>query len=84
MLIKTSLDEIEAFVQKKARQRDEEASIEIEQHRSIHDTRKFYKRLNDVRTGNYLPAKTKCWRYRKNILKNTKAPIRRNQHVQSI
>jgi hypothetical protein len=52
MLIKTSLDEIEAFVQKKARQRDEEASIEIEQHRSIHDTRKFYKRLNDVRTGN--------------------------------
>jgi hypothetical protein len=34
---------------KKARQLDEEASIEIEQHRSIQVSRKFYKRLNDVR-----------------------------------
>jgi hypothetical protein len=35
---------------KKARQLDEEASlIEIERHRSIQDSRKFYKRLNDVR-----------------------------------
>jgi hypothetical protein len=31
------------------RQLDEEALIEIEQHRSIQDSRKFYKRLNDVR-----------------------------------
>jgi hypothetical protein len=49
---------------KKARQLDEEASIEIERHRSIQDSRKFYKHLNDVRrpfesqcveprTGNY-------------------------------
>jgi hypothetical protein len=34
---------------KKARQLDEEASIEIEQHRSIQDSRKFYKRLNNLR-----------------------------------
>jgi hypothetical protein len=33
---------------KKARQLDEEASIEIERHQSIQDSRKFYKRLNDV------------------------------------
>jgi hypothetical protein len=34
---------------KKARQLDEEALIEIERNRSIQDSRKFYKRLNDVR-----------------------------------
>jgi hypothetical protein len=34
---------------KKARQLDEEALIEIERHQSIQDSRKFYKRLNDVR-----------------------------------
>jgi hypothetical protein len=34
---------------KKARQLDEEAFIEIERHRIIQDSRKFYKRLNDVR-----------------------------------
>jgi hypothetical protein len=34
---------------KKARQLDEEALIEIERHRSIQDSCKFYKRLNDVR-----------------------------------
>jgi hypothetical protein len=33
---------------KKARQLDKEAVIEIERHRSIQDSRKFYKRLNDV------------------------------------
>jgi hypothetical protein len=33
----------------KSRQLDEEALIEIERHRSIQDTRKFYKRLNDVK-----------------------------------
>jgi hypothetical protein len=32
----------------KARQLDEEASIEIERHWSIQNSRKFYKRLNDV------------------------------------
>jgi hypothetical protein len=34
---------------KKARQLHEEALIEIERHRSIQDSRKFYKRLNDLR-----------------------------------
>jgi hypothetical protein len=34
---------------KKARQLDEEAFIEIERYWSIQDSRKFYKRLNDVR-----------------------------------
>jgi hypothetical protein len=34
---------------KKARQLDEEALIEIERHRSIQDSRKFYKRLIDAR-----------------------------------
>jgi hypothetical protein len=33
----------------KSRQLDEEASIEIERHRSIQDLCKFYKRLNDVK-----------------------------------
>jgi hypothetical protein len=40
----------------KSRQLDEEALIEIERHRSIQDSRKFYKRLNDVKrpkTVNY-------------------------------
>jgi hypothetical protein len=34
---------------KKARQLDAEALIKIERHQSIQDSRKFYKRLNDVR-----------------------------------
>jgi hypothetical protein len=34
---------------KKTREPDEEALIEIERHRSIQDSRKFYKRLNNVR-----------------------------------
>jgi hypothetical protein len=34
---------------KKANQHDAEALIEIERHRSIQDSRKFYKRLNEVR-----------------------------------
>jgi hypothetical protein len=34
---------------KKARQLDEEVLFEIERHRSIQDSRKFYKRLNDIR-----------------------------------
>jgi hypothetical protein len=33
----------------KSRQLDEEALIEIERHRSIQDSRKFYKQLNDVK-----------------------------------
>jgi hypothetical protein len=34
---------------KNSRQLDEEALIEIERHQSIHVSRKFYKRHNDVR-----------------------------------
>jgi hypothetical protein len=45
---KLAPDKRDAFVQKKARQLDEEALIEIERHRSIQDSRKFYKRLNYV------------------------------------
>jgi hypothetical protein len=37
------------FFRKNAKQLNKEASIEIERHRSIQDSRKFYKRLNDVR-----------------------------------
>jgi hypothetical protein len=33
----------------KSRQLDDEALIEIERHRSIQDSRQFYKRLNDVK-----------------------------------
>jgi hypothetical protein len=48
--LQASPDKREAFVQKKGkRQLDEEALIEIERHRSIQDSRKFYKRLNDAR-----------------------------------
>jgi GTP1/Obg family GTP-binding protein len=36
---------------KKSRQLDEKASIEIERARSIQDSHKFYKRLNDVKTS---------------------------------
>jgi hypothetical protein len=59
---------------KKARQLDKEALIEIEQHRSIQDSSKFYKRPNDVRrpfkpqvamcrakNGELLTNKTKFW-----------------------
>jgi hypothetical protein len=38
-----------SLFRKKARQLDEEATIGIERHRIIQDSRKFYKRLNDVR-----------------------------------
>jgi hypothetical protein len=68
---------------KKSRQLDEEALIEVERHRSIQDSRKFYKRLNDFRrpfepqvamcrakNGELLTNKTKCWRDGKIILKN--------------
>jgi hypothetical protein len=44
---------------KKAKQLDEEALIEIERHRSIQDSRKFYKRLNDVRRP-FEPQVTMC------------------------
>jgi hypothetical protein len=38
------------LIRKKARQLDdEEASIEIERYQSIQNSRKFYKRLNDIR-----------------------------------
>jgi hypothetical protein len=37
------------LIRKKVRQLDEEASIEIERHRSIQDSLKFYKHLNDVK-----------------------------------
>jgi hypothetical protein len=57
--LQTSPDKKEAFVQKKARQLDEEASIEIERHRSIQDSRKFYKRLNDV-TRPFEPQVAMC------------------------
>jgi hypothetical protein len=46
-------------LRKKARQLDEEASIEIERHRSIQDSRKFYKRLNDVRRP-FEPQEAMC------------------------
>jgi hypothetical protein len=44
--LQTSPDKREAL---QAMQLDEEALIEIERHRSIQDSRKFYKCLNDVR-----------------------------------
>jgi hypothetical protein len=44
---------------KKARELDEEVSIEIERHWSIQDSRKFYKRLNDVRQP-FEPQVTLC------------------------
>jgi hypothetical protein len=72
------------LLRKKASQLDEEALIEIERNQSIQDSRKFYKRLNNVRRpfepqvamcrakyGELLTNKTRCWRDGKNILKNT-------------
>jgi hypothetical protein len=40
---------VRRLFRKKARQLYKEVFIEIERHRSTHDSRKFYKRLNDVR-----------------------------------
>jgi hypothetical protein len=40
---------VHSAVRRKARQLDEKALIEIELHQSIQDSRRFYKRLNDVR-----------------------------------
>jgi hypothetical protein len=80
--LQTSPDEREAFVQEKGKADDEEASIEIERHCSIQDSRKFYKRLNDVRRP-FEPQVAMCrakkgelltnknWRDGKNILKDT-------------
>jgi hypothetical protein len=45
----TMVIEKKNVVRERAIQIDEEALIEIERHRSIQDSRKFYKRLNDVR-----------------------------------
>jgi hypothetical protein len=42
--LQTNPDKREVF----ARQLNEEALVEIERHRSIQDSRKFYKRLNDA------------------------------------
>jgi hypothetical protein len=47
------------LLRKKAKQLDEEALIEIERHRNIQDSRKFYKRLNDVRRP-FEPQVTMC------------------------
>jgi hypothetical protein len=55
----TSPDKREVFVQKNARELYKEASIEIERHRSIQDSRKLYKRLNDVRRT-FEPQVTMC------------------------
>jgi hypothetical protein len=56
--LQISLDEREAFVQGKAARR-RGIEIEIEWHRSIQDSRKFYKRLNDVRRP-FEPQVAKC------------------------
>jgi hypothetical protein len=82
---------------KKAGQLDENASIEIERHRSIQDSRKFYKRLNDVRrpfepqmamcrvkNGDLLTNKNQVLARRKEHFEEhlNKAPNRSNQHDQ--
>jgi hypothetical protein len=54
---------------KKVRQRDEEALIEIERHRSIQDSRKFYKRLNDVRRP-FEPQVAMCRAKNRELLTN--------------
>jgi hypothetical protein len=54
---------------KKARLLDEEASIEIEQHRSIQDSRKFYKCLNDLRRP-FKPQVAMCQAKNRELLTN--------------
>jgi hypothetical protein len=59
--LQASPDKREAFVQKKGkRQLDEEALIEIERHRSIQDSRKFDKHLNDVSRRPFEPQVAMC------------------------
>jgi uncharacterized protein with WD repeat len=54
---------------KEARQLNEEALIEIERHRSIQDSRKFYKRLNDVRRP-FEPQVAMCRAKNRELLTN--------------
>jgi hypothetical protein len=58
---------------KKTRQLDEEALIEIERHRSIQDSRKFYKRLNDVRRP-FKPQVAMCRPKNGELLTNQQKP----------
>jgi hypothetical protein len=54
---------------KKAKQLDGEALIEIERHRSIQDSRKFYKRLNVVRRP-FEPQVAMCQAKNEELLTN--------------
>jgi hypothetical protein len=67
--LETSPDKREAFVQKKARQLDDEALIEIERHWSIQNSCKFYKRLNDVRRP-FEPQVAMCRAKNRELLSN--------------
>jgi hypothetical protein len=67
---------------KKARQLDEEASIEIERHRSNQASRKFYKRLNDVRRP-FEPQKAMCRAKNGELLTNKNEKLARwKQHFE--
>jgi hypothetical protein len=84
----------------KARQLDEEALIEIERHRSIQDSRKFYKHLNDVRRPRpFEPQLAMCRANNEELLSNKNQMLARwkehfeehlsegselEQHIQSI
>jgi hypothetical protein len=68
---------------KKARQLDEEALIEIERHRSIQDSRKFYKRVNDVRRP-FEPQVAICQAKNGELLTNKNQVLARwNEHVKA-
>jgi hypothetical protein len=67
--LQTSPDKREAFVTKKATQLHEEASIEIERHRSILDSRKLYKRLNEIRRP-FKPLVAMCLAKKEELLTN--------------
>jgi hypothetical protein len=68
--LQTSPDKRDAFVQKKGKAAQRrEALIEIERHRSIQDSRKFYKRLNDVRQP-FKPQVAMCQAKNGEILTN--------------
>jgi hypothetical protein len=67
---------------KNARQLDEQDLIEIEQHRSIQDFRKFYKRLNGVRRP-FEPQVAMCRAKNGELLTNKNQGLaRRKEHFE--
>jgi hypothetical protein len=81
-IYKLALTKERRLLRQKARQLDEETLIEIERHWSIQDSRKFYKRLNDVRRP-FEPQVAMCQAKNGELLTNKNQVLARlKEHVE--